>query len=132
MLNSHQRGHDAAPTRRQRMGARLCILLMLFAFGLQATHTHGTQLTPETPFAQMHAAATTGHAAASPEKALQANGEVNCPLCAAMHGMVAARPAMQYHQDAVQAAVAVALADFRLNQPWHFSLLSRPPPTTQL
>ena len=101
--------------------ALVCLLVVSFASSAQAAHIHGKLLPNQA--AQLDAAA---------DSSQLPGGEINCPLCGAMH---LSMPVSEQLAPASSVLVACKLATVVDRVPvsqWHFAMFSRPPPTETL
>ena len=110
----------AAPSLWMRWLALVSLLIIVVASSAQAAHIHGDFL----PHHEPHAA--------TQNQSPQAGDEASCPLCVAMHS---ALPTSANFQATIQLPVtspAVEVLSRASSPDWHFTLFSRPPPSSAL
>jgi hypothetical protein len=97
--------------------AAVCVLVIALASSAQAVHVHG-QFLPRN-------AAQVGTA---PDASQVPGGEINCPLCVAMHSALPAAMVSAPLPAVVVGSTEATWTDRIADAPWHFAMFSRPPP----
>ncbi len=99
----------------------VCLLLVVGASSVQATHIHG-ELLPQGAV----------HAGSLPHGSQAPGGEEHCPLCVAMHSALP----VAAHIDVLLLALVECKAVHALHHApetqWHYAMFSRPPPVETL
>ena len=100
--------------------AIVCVLVIGLASSAQEVHIHG-QFLPDNAVkagTQLDASQLPG-------------GEINCPLCVAMHSALPSAIGSVPLQAVVVESREATSTDRVAAEPWHFAMFSRPPPAAE-